>query len=238
MPDLRLLIPTRLRYLKVFLPLPTVLALAASTVFAQPNDSGASNNPGTNFTAASTVASTNSMEVLDDSRRLNVGDRLSYRVVEERKEPVPLLIADSGEVEVPLIGRIQGSGKTCKQLARDIQKPLEREYFFKATVIVGLDFASARSRGKIYVTGQVKVQGAQEIPGDEDMTLSRAILKGGGFADFANKRKVKVIHKTKNGGTETVVYDLEEIMEKGRVDKDPVLRPDDLVIVPERLVNF
>ena len=178
------------------------------------------------------------MEVLDDSRKLNLGDRLSYRVVEERKAPVPLVIADSGELEVPLIGRIQAAGKSCKQLAQDIQKPLEKEYFFKATVIIGLDFASTRSRGKVYVTGQVHGQGLQEIPADEDFTLSRAILRAGGLGDFANKRKVKLIHKTKNGGTETQVYDLEEIIDKGHVEKDPVLRPDDLIIVPERLVNF
>jgi protein involved in polysaccharide export with SLBB domain len=178
------------------------------------------------------------MEVLDDSRKLNIGDRLSYRVVEERKLPVSLFIADSGEIEVPLIGRIQAANKTCKRLALDIRGPLEKEYFFKATVILGLDFASAHSRGRVYVTGQVHSQGAQEIPLDEDFTLSRAILRAGGMADFANKRKVKVIHKTKDGGTETQVYDLEEIMEKGRMEKDPMLRPDDLIIVPERLVNF
>ncbi len=178
------------------------------------------------------------MEVLDDSRKLNIGDRLSYRVVEERKAPVPLFIADSGEIEVPLIGRIQALGKSCKQLANDIKRPLEKEYFYKATVIVGLDFASARSRGKVYVTGQVHGQGAQEIPADEEFTLSRAILRAGGLADFANKKKVKVIHKTKNGGTETQIYDLEEIMDKGRIEKDPALRPDDLIIVPERLINF
>lgn len=178
------------------------------------------------------------MEVLDDNRKLNIGDRLSYRVVEERKPPVSLTIADSGEMEVPLIGRVRAAGKTCKRLAQDIKGPLEKEYFYKATVILGLDFASARSRGKVYVTGQVHSQGPQDIPADEDFTLSRAILRAGGMADFANKRKVKVIRKGKNGGTETQVYDLEEIMDKGRIEKDPVLSPDDVIIVPERLVNF
>jgi len=178
------------------------------------------------------------MEVLDDSRKLNIGDRLSYRVVEERKPLVPLVVTDSGEVEVPLIGRVQAAGKTCKGLAQSIKGPLEKEYFYKATVIIGLDFASFRTKGKVYVTGQVRTQGGMDIPADEELTLSRAILRAGGLADFANKRKIKVIHKTKEGGTETQIYDLEEIIEKGRVDKDPVLRPDDLVIVPERLVNF
>jgi len=178
------------------------------------------------------------MEVLDDSRKLNIGDRLSYRVVEERKAPITLVVADSGELEVPLIGRVSASGKTCRRLAQDIKVPLEKEYFYKATVILGLDFASVRTKGRVYVTGQVHGQGAQEIAADEELTLSRAILRAGGLADFANKRKVKVVHKTKDGGTETQIFDLEEIMDKGHMEKDPVLRPDDLIIVPERLVNF
>ena len=46
------------------------------------------------------------MAVLDDQRRLGNGDRVSFRVVEDRKPPSQLVVADSGEMEVPLIGRV------------------------------------------------------------------------------------------------------------------------------------
>src|SRR5690349_16406548 len=46
------------------------------------------------------VAFTNSMEVLDDSRPLTIGDRLSLRIVEDRKPPIETVIRDSGEMEV------------------------------------------------------------------------------------------------------------------------------------------
>ena len=192
----------------------------------------------TNLSGASTVAYTNSMEVLDDRRTLGVGDRVSFRVVEDRKEPISLTVTDSGEMEVPLIGRVQAAGKTCKQLAYSIKSPLEKTYFYKATVIVGLDSLSVKSRGRIYVTGQVKSQGPQEIPSDETFTLSKAILRAGGLADFANKKKIRLVRKTSQNETQTSVVDLAEIMDRGRVDQDPVLRPDDLIVVPERLVNF
>ena len=91
------------------------------------------------------------MDVLDTSRRLGAGDRLSYRVVEERREPIALVVADSGELEVPLIGRLSAAGRTCKELAQAIKPMLEREYFFKATVIVGLDAVSAKARGHVYI---------------------------------------------------------------------------------------
>lgn len=187
---------------------------------------------------SNTVALTNSMEVLDDSRALGVGDRVSLRIVEDRKPPVELLVTDSGEMEVPLIGRVQAKGKTCKALAHEVKKLLEKDYFYTCTVIIGLDAASQRSRGKIYMMGQIRGQGAMELPPDETLTVSRAILRAGGFADFANKRKVKLVRKTANGGQETTIVDVVQILEKGRADKDVTLQPDDLIIVPERLINF
>ena len=62
------------------------------------------------------------------------------------------------------------------------------------------------------------------------MTLSRA----GGFGDFADKRKVKV---TRKEGKDFVV-DLKRVIEQGHTEDDVVLRPDDQIYVPQRLVNF
>jgi protein involved in polysaccharide export with SLBB domain len=188
--------------------------------------------------AAAIVAGTTSMEVLDTTRRLGAGDRLSYRVVEDRRDPTPLVIADSGEVEVPLIGRVPASGHTCKELALAIRPLLEREYFYKATVIIGLDSVSAKARGHVYLSGQVRQQGALEIPPDEHFTLSKAILKAGGFADFANKRKIRLIRKNAAGNAETTVIDLAAVIDHGQLEKDPELQPDDTIIVPEKFVNF
>ena len=194
----------------------------------------------TDYAASSAIASTNSMEVLDDRRKICPGDRLSYRVVEERKAPAPLYVTDSGEVEVPLIGRISVANKTCRQLAFDIKPALEKDYFYKATVIIGLDFSSMRSRGRVYITGEVKSGGPMEIPADETFTVTKALLRAGGFGDFANKRKVRLIRKKSENSTETetIYVDVEEIIEKGRQDKDPVLNPDDMIVVPKKLINF
>src|SRR6516165_4042897 len=190
---------------------------------------------GENYLPTSSVENTTSMEVLDDKRPLRAGDRLSMRVVEDRKPPMPLVVTDSGEVEVPLIGRVMAKGKTCKQFAYLIKGPLEREYYYKATVIIGLDFEGHVSPGRVYVTGQVRNQGPIEIPPDETFTVSRAIIKAGGFADFANKRKVKLVRKN---SLQTIIVDVDTIVRKGRIDKDPAVEPEDTIIVPERLINF
>jgi protein involved in polysaccharide export with SLBB domain len=188
---------------------------------------------------ASATALTSSMDVLDDTRPLTVGDKVSLRVVEEHKPPVETYVTDSGDLEVPLIGRVKARGKTCKALAREIKTLLDKEYFYHCNVILGLDTASTRSRWKIYLTGPVKGQGAMELPADEQLTVSRAIMRAGGFGDFANKKKVKVVRKDPVSGKEqTFVIDVAQILEKGKTAADMVLEPEDVIIVSPRLVNF
>jgi polysaccharide biosynthesis/export protein len=183
----------------------------------------------------STVMRTNSMTVLDDKKRLGSNDYVSFRVVEDRdNESQHLRVNDSGELEVPYVGLVQAAGKSCKELAYAIKASLEREYYYHATVIIAVDHISEKSRGKIYVYGSVKGQGPQEIPADESYTVSKAIIRAGGFGDFANKRKVKL---TRKGGKDYVV-DLKRVIEEGHTEEDVVLQPDDQIYVPQRLINM
>ncbi len=191
-----------------------------------------------NVSAAPTVGLTNSIDALNDKAKLGAGDRLSYRVVEERRDPIPLVVTDSGEVEVPFIGRVPATGKTCKELALMVKPLLEKEYFFKATVIIGLDALSMRSRGKVYLTGQVRQQGAFDIPADETLTVSKVILRAGGLGDFANRKKVRLVRRLPDGKSQTIYVDLAQILDKGDFAKDPVIQADDVISVPERLINF
>lgn len=184
---------------------------------------------------SNTVMRTNSMTVLDDKKRLGSNDYVSFRVVEDRdNESQHLRVNDNGELEVPYAGLIPAAGKTCKQLAYSVKAALEREYYYNATVIIAVDRVSEKSRGKVYVIGSVRGPGPQEIPADETYTISKAVIRAGGFGDFANKRKVKLTRK--NG--QDVIVDLKRVIEEGRSDEDVVLQPDDQIYVPQRLINM
>ena len=186
-------------------------------------------------TSASTVLRTNSMSGLDDKKRLGSDDFVSFRVVEDRDgESQHLRVNDNGELEVPYVGLVPASGKTCRELAYNIKSALEREYYYHATVILAVDKVSEKSRGKVYVYGAVKGQGPQDIPTDETYTVSKAVIRAGGFGDFADKRKVKVTRK--NG--QDLVVDLKRVIEQGHAEDDVVLQPDDQIYVAQRLVNF
>ena len=186
-----------------------------------------------------TASMLNSMDELNNERKLSPGDRISYRVLEEQKDiPESLVVTDSGELPIPILGLFPAAGKTCKQLAEQLKPLLEKDYFYKATVIVGLDTESTRSLGKVYLTGQVHAQGAVDLPANQHLTVTQAIMATGGFADFANQRRVNLIRRKADGTTEKFVVDVKDILTKGHASKDIELQPDDTIQVPEKLINF
>lgn len=183
-----------------------------------------------------------SMDKIEDKRQLIVGDVINFRVVEDHEVPRSLPLNDSGEIEVPLLGRVPAAGKTLKKLAEELKVLFEKDYYYQATVLLSMD-VTARSRakvGKIYVLGQVRSPGAQDIPDDENYTVSKAILRAGGFGDFADKRKVKLVRKKTPDAKEadTTIVDCTEVFDKGDTSHDPAVKPEDLIIVPQRLINF
>jgi protein involved in polysaccharide export with SLBB domain len=197
-----------------------------------------STSPGTNAVVGQPVAPSVApgTYALDDKRKLLPGDRVSFQIVEDRTNAIPLLVAESSELDIPYIGRINVAGKTCKELAGEVKGLLEQDYYYRATVIIGLD-ALTKVLGKVYVWGPVRAQGPIEIPANETFTAGKAILRAGGFGDFANKKEVKVVRKTPTGNV-TLKVNMIEVLEKGKTDQDIPLEPEDFIIVPQRAVNW
>jgi protein involved in polysaccharide export with SLBB domain len=176
--------------------------------------------------------------IIDDKHKLMPGDKLSFQIMEDRElQPKPLLVTDSGELDVPYLGRLDVTGKTSKQVGEEIKALLEKDYYYRATVIIGLDQVS-RALGRVYVWGQVRNQGAIEIPPGENFTAGKAILRAGGFADFANKKKVKLVRTNPGGAKQTIELNMATILEDGKTELDVAIQADDFIIVPARLVNW
>jgi protein involved in polysaccharide export with SLBB domain len=202
-----------------------------------PGAQPAANKTNSVSAAGAQAGGTNGMSNLDDKYKLAVSDRLSFRIVEDEEEPKPLTVTDSGELEVPYVGRFPATGKTCKQLALELKQALEKDYYYDATVIVAVDVMT-KSRGKVYLIGPVHAPGPQDIPSDEVLTLSKAIIRAGGFADFADKAKVKVTRKGRGGRDQSFIENVGDVLEKGQTESDLPLEPGDLIFVPERLIRF
>lgn len=203
--------------------------------------------PAASGSAPMSAGMLNSMDVLDNTRAIQPGDVVSVRIVEDRKEPRQMTVGVTGEMYVPYAGLVKAAGKTSRQLADEIKIELEKSYFKKATVIVAIDRTMEERRGVGYysvdmefftIFGQVLRQGKYELPRDEDITISQAILRAGGFAQFGNPKKVRLVRQIPGGQSKTILVNCDDVMRKGNLSKDVVIRGGDVVIVDEKKVNF
>ncbi len=170
-----------------------------------------------------------SMDNLDDSYRFKVGDQIIYRVVEDQDEEVRRVVMDTGEVTLPYLGKVKVLALTAKEVAYKLKPLLEQEYYKQATVLMALD-TERKFRGKAYIYGAVSQPGAIQIPTDEVLTVSKAILQVGGFAPSADRTSVRIERKT-NEGKKTVVVNMAEIIDQGDSDQDITIEPNDFIVI-------
>jgi len=176
--------------------------------------------------------------------KLRAGDVVSFQIREDLEwnpgdVPKILIVSDSGELDVPYLGRTQVVDKTCPQLADELKAALEKDYYNKATVVLSLNLAN-RVAGRIYIEGYVRSPGPQDLQLNENLKAGQAILRAGGFADFADKSGVEVVRSPSGTNTEklTIPLDMKKILEQGQTEKDIVLQPGDYIIVPEKWLNI
>jgi polysaccharide biosynthesis/export protein len=222
----------RFDYVRLLIGSIALLHFAAYPVYSQ------TRSPAQTASPVPSTGPIKMMEQLDDSTPMSIGDQMTFRILEDEDPPVSLVISDSGQVQVPYVGNVVAVNKTPRALALEIRKALEATLYHKATVLISLEKRTARSPGRIYLTGEVLKQGPLDLPADEKLTVSRAIIQAGGFADFANKRKVKLIRKTGGKAEKVDIIDVADIINKGKLEQDEVLQPGDVILVPARLINW
>jgi len=205
----------------------------------------AANNaaPASDDTNAS-VGRISSMQSLDNSMPLRVGDLVSVRIVEDRDKTLSLRVQASGDIQAPHLGLVKAAGQTCKNIAFFMKRELEKQYFQQATVIVALEMRPERQKviepadqEFFTVFGQVQRQGKYELLAEEELTISQALLRAGGPTAFAKTSKVHVVRKTPQGN-KTINVNCDDVMKRGRLEKDITIRPNDVIIVDEKVINF
>jgi polysaccharide export outer membrane protein len=218
-------------------------SMVSSAVPTKPADTNTVTDPYTDILGTNAVAntSTNPMDVLDNEYKLAPGDTIDFQVLEDKVDPnenndaKPIVVADSGDVEIPYIGRYPAAGKTCLELAGQLKGELEKKYYYQATVIVSVK--SMTSKGVIYVMGVVRSPGPLEMPRDEVLTVSKAILRAGGFDDFADRKHVQVTRK-ESGTNAVFTVNVSAVLDRSKNGEDRDAQPGDFIYVPERTFRY
>jgi polysaccharide export outer membrane protein len=162
--------------------------------------------------------------------RIGVGDKLDVRVFRVADMSFEDLVVDtSGNVQLPLIGAVQGAGRTADEMGSDIARRLSAQYLRDPQVTVTVKEAASQ---KITVDGAVTKPGVYEMRGST--SLLQAVAMAAGPTRLADLTKVGVF-RTVAGQRSVALFDLAAIRQ-GRAP-DPELRGDDIVVVDTSRLN-
>jgi polysaccharide export outer membrane protein len=206
-----------------------LLTLAACAMLVTPGPVGAGDTQG----AVAVCGADNGQPALDTTSTaadpsaeyiIGAQDKLSIQVFEVKELSLDSVTVDAtGQIELPLIGRLSAAGKTPLQLQTEIAQRLGDRYLQSPQVsVLVIDAASQ----KVTVEGEVRAPGVFSMKGRT--TLMQAIAMAGGPGDNADLHKVAVI-RDDHGIRRAAVCDYESIRRGHQLD--PELRGDDIVVV-------
>ena len=146
-------------------------------------------------------------------------------------------VDQNGDITLPhlLQSPVACDGLTLDALKQKLVK-LYSEFYKQPQITVTFapyDGKGVSPWGTVTVLGQVASPGPVNMPSTMDLTVTKVLQAAGGLRPFANKSKIQVSRRDKDGKQSTYTIDLVEIGEKGRIEKDIVLRAGDVVWVPE-----
>lgn len=139
--------------------------------------------------------------VVADSNQYIIGpeDVLHIYVWREESLTKTVPVRVDGKISLPLVDDIQAAGLTPLQLKDALTKKLQG---FVDNPTVSVTVMEANSF-KVYVSGEVKTPGVQRIR--SEVTVVKLMTMAGGFTEWANKKKILIIRKEKDGDKRMIV---------------------------------
>ena len=98
--------------------------------------------------------------------------------------------------------------------------------------VPGNEAVVAGQTNNIYIFGAVQKPGIFPIP-SQGYTVLNAVLTAGGFTKFASENRVRLIRQVGDHKEERIVR-VGDVM-KGQTEKDVILQPADVIVIPEGL---
>ncbi|PYQ27791.1 MAG: hypothetical protein DMF56_18120 [Acidobacteria bacterium] len=152
-------------------------------------------------------------------------DVLDIRVLEDQTMSGRVTVGDNGQIILSNIGKVAVAGLSAAQIETKL-KSLAEAYLTKATVSVQIvEFASK----PISVVGAVMKPG--RIGATSSTTLIQAITEAGGLA-AGHGSEIYVLRTARNGLSEQLSINVDDLMVKGNPDLNIPLAPNDLVNIP------
>ena len=181
--------------------------------------------------------------LLENGDTVYIPKQTSFFVLGEVRKPGAFML----EKETSVLEAITLAGGFTERAAPSISKVLRKSADGnQETITVDLSGTDRRARelllaegdtvlvpagNSFYVMGEVKRPGAYQL--EQAGTAIEGVALAGGFTERAAPNRTKIIRTHRDGRQETFMVDLNEIIKRGRKEKDVPLLANDVIVVPE-----
>jgi polysaccharide export outer membrane protein len=206
----------------------TFLAALSAAAFAQ---SGSASRPAATAAAADKQASDQSAASSraahsDDSYVIGANDVLAINVWKEPDISRSVPVRSDGKISLPLVGELQASGQTPRQLEQEITKHLQSYISEPEVTVIVTDSKSQ----KVNILGMVSRPGEYLLT--SSTTVLDAVAMAGGFKDFAKQKSVYVLRQAPNGTQQRIAFNYKDVIKGKNPEQNIRLQAGDTVVVP------
>ncbi|NGZ87089.1 XrtA/PEP-CTERM system exopolysaccharide export protein [Duganella aceris] len=161
--------------------------------------------------------------------QIGAGDIVNINVWRNPEVSLSVPVRPDGKITTPLVEDLQAAGKTSTQLARDIEKALEKYIQQPMVTVIVTSFVGPYSQ-QIRVIGEAARP--QALAYRQGMSVMDVMIAVGGITDFASGNKATII-RTVNGQRQTLPLRLQDLLRKGDISANVTVLPGDVLVIPE-----
>ena len=138
-------------------------------------------------------------------------------------------VRPDGKISTPLVEDLVASGKTPRQLARDIEKQLSL-YIKDPFVTVTVREFIGSLKDQIRVVGEAATP--RVLPYREGLTLLDVMISVGGLTDYAAGNRASIV-RIFEGKQQQINVRLQSLLKDGDITANMAMQPGDILIIPE-----
>jgi len=197
-----------------------IVTLACAMAGAQSKPDASKPQSATPPNPAGSAADTVGAAVDPNKYLIGPEDVLFIKVWRENDFTMPLAVRPDGKITMPLVGEVQAAGETPMQLTKVLTEQLTK---FINNPDVTVFVTEVRSK-KYYILGEVARQGSFALV--TPTTVLEALSNAGGFHEFANTKKIKILR-----GDKVFNFNYNEVTRAKHMEQNIYLENGDKIIV-------
>jgi polysaccharide biosynthesis/export protein len=174
------------------------------------------------------VTSSTQSNSKDHSDEFLIGndDVLAINVWKEPEISRAVPVRSDGKISLPLVGEVQATGKTPKQLQAEITSSLQAYMSGPEVTVIVQEIKSQ----KFNILGRVARPGSYLLT--PPMTVLDAIALAGGFLDFAKSKDIYVLRRAADGSQARMPFNYKQVIKGTHSEQNVKLEARDTVVVP------